>query len=129
MKVSELAKAVGVNPQTVRYYEKIKLLDKPIRLASGYRDYGPEALKKLRFILEAKEIGFTLAEISSLLSLEFRSHKSCDFVRAIAESKLVALEEKLESIKRMQKSLRRIVSFCAESKSDEPCPVLEILGD
>ena len=63
MKVSELAKTAGVNPQTVRYYEREGLLDEPARNAAGYRDYDASAVRRLRFILEAKAIGFTLVHL------------------------------------------------------------------
>lgn len=127
MTVSELAKSVGVNPQTVRYYERIKLLDKPARLASGYRDYNQSAQRRLQFILAAKEIGFTLAEIVDLLGLDTDSPASCDRVQRIAVARLAELDKKLATIRRIKKTLKRVTAFCAENQTDAPCPVLEIL--
>lgn len=127
MKVSELARAAGVNPQTVRYYERVGLLPKPDRLESGYRDFGPDALRRLRFILEAKEIGFTLAEIQQLLGLDGASPDSCGCVRELVEARLADLEEKLAAIKRVRKTLKRVAQFCDENPPDKPCPVLDML--
>ena len=127
MTVSELAKAANVNPQTIRYYERIGLLAAPKRRASGYRDYKPEALKRLRFILEAKQIGFTLSELSDLLGLDSAKPASCQLVRDMVETRLVELDEKVKAIRQVQKSLRRIAGFCAENGPNVPCPVLEVL--
>jgi len=126
MKVSELANAVAINPQTVRYYEREGLLDKPERNSSGYREYDQGALVRLRFICEAKETGFTLREIRELMGLDTKEPQSCSCVQAIVETKLKNIEEKLRAMLRLKKLLKRLHERCIESDSEDPCPVLGI---
>jgi Hg(II)-responsive transcriptional regulator len=127
MKVSELAKSAGVNPQTVRYYEREGLLEEPARDHSGYREYDESAAHRLRFICEAKKIGFTLREIRELMGLESHEPKSCGCVQTIVETKLKDLEERLKAMRRMKKLLQQLHGRCSESDPDAVCPVLEIL--
>ncbi len=128
MKVSELAKAVGVNPQTVRYYEREELLAEPMRSASGYREYDHDALERLRFICQAKEVGFTLREIRELIGLDSDEPKSCGCVQKVVEEKLFDLEVKLKAMRQMKKLLHRLHERCVDSPSSAPCPVLKHMG-
>jgi MerR family mercuric resistance operon transcriptional regulator/MerR family gold-responsive transcriptional activator of gol and ges genes len=74
--IGQLAKSAGVHIQTVRYYERLHLLGPAARASSGYRLYGPEEVRRLRFIKNAKELGFTLREIAELLNLRVSSRTS-----------------------------------------------------
>lgn len=85
--IGELARHAGVNIQTVHYYERRKLLLPVGRTDSGYRLYDEEALKRLRFIRHAKELGFTLEEIRGLLDLRIKSTTTCDKVKEKTERK------------------------------------------
>ncbi len=127
MKVSELANAVGINPQTVRYYERENLLAEPSRSASGYREYDHDALERLRFICHAKEVGFTLREIRELIGLDSAEPKSCGCVQKVVEAKLFDLEAKLRAMRQMKKLLQRLHDRCIESPPSAPCPVLKHL--
>ena len=127
MKVSELARTAGVNPQTVRYYEREGLLDKPLRNAAGYRDYGASAVERLRFILEAKEIGFTLSEIRQLMGLAPGAPQSCGCVQEIVTNRLSELEQRLKTMRRMKKTLQNLLEHCQKTNARSACPVLEIL--
>ena len=127
MKVSELAKTVGINPQTVRYYEREGLLDEPPRSSSGYREYDHAALGRLRFICEAKGIGFTLREIRELMGLDSKKTQSCGCVQAIVETKLKDIEKKLKALRQMKSLLKQLHERCSESAAEAPCPVLEFL--
>ena len=126
MKISELAKSVGVNPQTVRYYEREGLLDEPSRDSSGYRTYGDNAVSRLRFICEAKTIGFTLREIRELTKLDTQKPQTCSCVQGIVEVKLKDLEKKLKTMRRMKKLLQKLHKRCSESTPDAICPILDI---
>lgn len=127
MKVSELANAVGINPQTVRYYERENLLAEPSRSTSGYREYDHDALERLRFICHAKEVGFTLREIRELIGLNSDEPKSCGCVQKVVEVKLLDLEAKLKAMRQMNKLLQRLRDRCAESPPSALCPVLKQL--
>ena len=128
MTVSNLAKAAGVNPHTVRYYEREGLLERPLRSAAGYREYDRSALGRLRFICQAKQIGFTLREIRELMGLNSEKPQSCGCVQKVVEEKLSDLEEKMKAMRRMKKLLQCLLDRCTESASDTPCPVLEHLS-
>jgi len=98
----QLAKKTGVNPETVRYYEKMGLLPKAIRTESGYRLFSEEDVKRIKFIKRAKELGFTLKEIKELLQLGFETEGECREVRKIAEIKLKDVQKKILEILSLQ---------------------------
>ena len=127
MTVSELAAQVGVNPQTVRYYEREGLLEKPQRTESGYRDYDASALDRLRFIGDAKEIGFTLKQIRQLLGLDAEAPQSCGRVEAMIGERLEELEARLKSMRRMKKLLKELQTMCQQRPPESTCPILETL--
>jgi DNA-binding transcriptional MerR regulator len=118
-----LSKESGFPVETLRFYEKRGLLEKPGTTPAGYRIYTSEDLSRLFFIRRAKELGFTLSEILGLLSLS--RMESCDDVRRIAEDKIGQIETRLRDLTRLKGGLERIVSSCATRKGDEPCPILE----
>lgn len=103
--IGELAKATGVTPDTIRFYEKNGLLPEPARTGAGYRVYGREALRRVRFIRQAQPIGFSLAEIRRILSLRGRGRETCRCVISIAESTLQETERKLRELERLRDSL------------------------
>ena len=94
----QLAKKAGVNPETVRYYEKTGLLPKAKRTESGYRLFSEEDVKRIKFIKRAKELGFTLKEIKELLELRFENQGECQEVRKLAEEKLQDVEKKIQDL-------------------------------
>ena len=96
--IGRLAKIVGVNIQTIRYYERLRLLGPSARKPSGYRLYGPEEERRLRFIRNAQVLGFTLREIAELLALRVTSPARCGDVLNRARAKLVQVESKVEDL-------------------------------
>lgn len=127
MTVSELAAQVGVNPQTVRYYEREGLLEKPQRTESGYRDYDASALDRLRFIGDAKEVGFTLKQIRQLLGLDAEEPQSCGRVEAMIGERLEELEARLKAMRRTKTLLKELHTLCQQRPSDSVCPILKTL--
>ena len=123
-----LARAVGVNLETVRYYERRGLLPKPPRSGSGYRLFPAEAKGRLRFIRRAQELGFSLGEIRELLSLRVApTAKSAD-VRRRAQAKITDIEAKIRSLQSMKKTLRELTLTCSGCGPVRDCPILESLG-
>lgn len=118
-----LSKESGTPVETLRFYEKRGLLEKPGTTPAGYRIYSRGDLARLMFIRRAKALGFTLSEISVLLSLSRMD--SCDEVRKIAEAKIVQVETRLRDLIRLKGGLERIVATCSSRKKEEPCPILE----
>ncbi len=127
-KVGEIAKIVGVNVETLRYYERIKIMPKPKRLPSGYRYYNDDDLRRLLFIKRAKELGFTLKEIDELLNLRIESKSTCGDVKHLAERRLTDIEEKIRDLKNIKKVLLRLIRQCVhEEVSSDECPILEVI--
>ena len=113
--------------ETVRYYERRRLLDRPPEPSSGYRMYPPNAIRRIRFIKRAQELGFSLREIGELLSLKAEPGSRCIDVQARAEAKIGEIEEKIHSLDSMKKALDKLVQECAGHRSVTECPILEAL--
>lgn len=126
--VGQVARHAGVNIETLRYYERRKLLPKPLRKASGYRLYDRQSLERLRFIKRSQDLGFTLAEIHDLLELSLGTLAPCAEVRQKAQAKLTDIERKINELAAMRDRLRALVRRCpADGKAAGPCPILATL--
>ena len=113
MRIGELSKSTGFQVETLRYYEKEGLLTPVSRTASGYREYDNESLRQLRFIKQAKSVGFSLSEISELLTLRVeRDQHSCGDVKSIAEQKIEKIDLKINELSKMRKALSKITDAC-----------------
>lgn len=129
LKIGELAKEAGVNLQTVYYYERRGILAPSTRLESGYRLYDSAAVKKLRFVKSAQALGFSLAEIASLLKLRVGRTSSCGSILKKAEAKLGEIETKIESLARLRRTLRSLISDCRNRNTTDACPILSSLEE
>jgi MerR family mercuric resistance operon transcriptional regulator len=125
--IGHLAKQAGVNLETVRYYERRGLLPRPPRSASGYRLFPTEAVRRLRFIRRAQELGFSLKEIGELLSLRVSRRTTSAAIRARAEAKIADIEAKIRSLESMKKTLRKLTNACAGCGPVAECPILDSL--
>jgi MerR family mercuric resistance operon transcriptional regulator/MerR family gold-responsive transcriptional activator of gol and ges genes len=125
--IGRLAKAVGVNIQTLRYYERLKLVIPVNRKPSGYRLYGDEALRRLRFIKNAQAVGFTLQEIADLLNLRVSSTARCGDVQRRAQAKLAKVEAKLKDLESMARVLKDLIKSCRAGQPTDRCPILKSL--
>lgn len=126
-RIGELAKEIGLNIETIRFYEKKGLLPKPPRTPGGFRNYSPEDVRRLGFIQRAKELGFSLKEIRELLELRVDSQTTCGDVKAKAENKLRDVEQKIRDLQRIKSALQTLVSQCSGSGPAGDCPILEAL--
>lgn len=129
MTVGELAKKARVNVETLRYYERRSILPKPTRTTSGYRIYGEEDVRRIRFVKQAQAMGFRLNEISELMSLAVDDPLTCDEVREQAESKLTEIDRKLSDLRRVRKTLVRLIKSCQTGDPTGPCPILSSLKE
>ena len=127
--IGKLAKAVGVNIQTVRYYERRRLLTPMARRPSGYRLYGEDALRRLRFIKNAQALGFTLHEITELLNLRVSSLARCGDVQRKAQAKLVQVEAKVRDLRALAHALQGLIQTCRAGQPTDRCPILKSLED
>ena len=129
MKIGEVAKAAGIGIDAIRFYERKGLIEKPARRPSGYRVYGPDTVPNLRFIKRAKELGFSLKEISELLSVEADPRATATEVMALAENKLSDIEEKIRALQRMRRALRKVVEGCPGRGDTSGCTILQSLNE
>jgi MerR family mercuric resistance operon transcriptional regulator len=125
LKIGEVAARGGVNLQTIRYYERKGLLPKPPRLASGYRAFPTEAVHRVRFIKRAQELGFSLADIRELFSIQIDTEKDCSDVQRLAKAKIADIEQKINTLQSMKRVLTRLAKACPGRGPSSQCPILE----
>lgn len=128
MKIGELARAAGSNNETIRFYERIGLLPRPVRTDSNYRDYSPRDVERLAFIRHARGLGFELDDIRSLIDLAEEPDQDCAAADAIASRHLAAVQDKLLRLEGLRDELRRMVRACRGGQLSD-CRILEALGD
>lgn len=126
MRIGELARSIGVNVETIRYYQRIGLLELPEKPYGGIRSYKPEDLGRLRFIRGAQQLGFSLEDIRELLEL---SSSDCEQVERLAAEKLGLVKAKLRQLRKIESILAKTVEQCAGRKANQPCPIIETLSE
>ena len=124
--IGELSRLSGVKIETIRYYERIKMLPTPPRTASGRRVYGPAETRSLAFIRRSRDLGFTLEEIRALLALGGPERAPCADVRKIAGAHLGNVRKKLSDLVKLEAILAETVARCSDGATPD-CPVLDIL--
>ena len=122
-----MARRTGVNIETVRYYEQRGLIPKPSRSASGYRQYTDDYVGRIRFVKRAQELGFTLKEISELLSLRINPDSDRGDVRRRAEAKAADIEQKIDDLQNMRSALMDLAGMCDGYGPTSECPILDAL--
>jgi len=127
MKIGEVAKASGVPPKTIRYYEGIGLIAPADRTESGYRDYDQRDLETLRFISRARNLGFRVREVSDLLTLWRDRDRSSAQVKAVAQEHLSDVDARIAELQSLRETLADLVERChGDSRPD--CPILKDLA-
>lgn len=125
--IGRLARLGGVNLETIRYYEREGLLQKPPRTPAGYRMFPSDTARRVRFIKRAQELGFSLSEIRELLALKMKPGTNRKDIRVRAEAKIADIEQKIETLERMKKALRNMTERCDGCGPLAECPILESL--
>ena len=127
--IGEVAKAARVGVETLRFYEREGLIVEPPRRRSGYRQYPPETVRRVRFIRRAKELGFTLKEIGELLGLRVDPRTTSAEVRALARAKIESIEARIADLERIHEVLTRLARACRGKGPTSECPILDLLDD
>lgn len=127
--IGQVAGLADVGVETVRFYERQGLIEEPPRRVSGYRQYPPDAVERIRFIRRAKDLGFSLREIKELLALRLDPESTCGDVRERAEEKLADIRAKIEALDGMRAALERLTAACSGKGSVGACPILEALAE
>lgn len=128
MKIGELAAEAGANAETIRYYERIGLLSPPARTNANYRDYGPEHAARLRFIRQARGLGFEIADIRALLDLGADPDQDCGHVDELATIQVRAVERKIAQLEKLRDELRRMLTQCEGGRVGD-CRIIQALSE
>ncbi|ARE85667.1 Mercuric resistance operon regulatory protein [Roseovarius sp. EC-HK134] len=125
---SDLARATGCNLETIRYYEKIGIMPDPPRSVKGYRSYDDTHVKRLKFVMRSRDLGFSLEEVRGLLGLVDDRCRTCAEVQMIAEDHLTDVRAKIADLKRIERVLSDTVARCTGDAAPE-CAVIDALLD
>lgn len=125
--IGKVARDAGVGVETVRFYEREGLLKQPDSRPSGYRNYEPEAIHRVRFIKQAQRLGFTLREIKELLALKLDPSATRAQIRDRAEAKISDIDQRIGELKRMKKALAPLIRACNGKGKLEGCPILDAI--
>ena len=127
MKIGEAARRSGVSAKMIRYYEAVGLVPPPGRSEAGYRRYGAAEVDILRFINQARSLGFTVEQMRALLALWRDRHRASAEVKQLALAQVAALEAKAAQLQAMSRTLRELAQHCQGDESPE-CPILDGLA-
>jgi len=126
MRIGAAAEQAGVNVQTLRYYERRGLLPRSPRRTSGYREFPDEAVRVVRFVKRAQDLGFTLDEIEELLKLRSDRRRDRGRVRSVAGKRVREIEGKIAELQAMKQALSHLIHCCEKGATLE-CPIIEAL--
>ena len=127
--IGQLSQAADVPTSTVRYYERVGLLQPDGRSSGNYRAYSPAALKRLRFIRAAQATGFTLYDVTALLSLRDGETAPCQEVQSLIEERLADATQRLKDLQHVQKVLKASLKLCREAEDSGRCHVIDDLTE
>lgn len=127
--IGELSKQTNVKVPTIRYYEEIGILEPAIRTEGNQRRYDAAGLERLSFIKHARELGFSIDAITSLIELQEHPDQSCGEATAIASAQLTDVRVKIRKLKMLEKELARISTGCDGEGLSADCYVLKALAD
>jgi Cu(I)-responsive transcriptional regulator len=126
MRIGTAAERAGVNVQTLRYYERRGLLPRAPRRTSGYREFPDDAVRIVRFVKRAQDLGFTLDEVEELLRLRNEKRRDRGRIRAVAEARVRDIDHKIAELQAMKQALTHLI-HCCEQGSRLECPIIEAL--
>jgi Cu(I)-responsive transcriptional regulator len=127
MKIGEIAAATGVNIETIRYYERERLVPPPGRTAANYRSYGDSHVKRLTFIRRARDLGFSLNQVRELLDLADDRDRPCEAVDAIAREQRRKVAKKIAELNALRRELDHLIGQCRHGRIAE-CRIIDALA-
>jgi MerR family transcriptional regulator, mercuric resistance operon regulatory protein len=129
IQIGELSRRTGCNSETIRYYERIGLLPKPVRSSGRLRRYGAEDVTRLRFIRRARQLGFALDDVRQLLRLAAAEGEDvCAATRGLATAHVAEIRAKIADLRAMERVLSDAIREC-EAGQQPSCPLLEVLSN
>lgn len=128
MNISQAAKISGLSPKTIRYYERIQLIDPASRSENGYRDYSHKDLDILRFVQRARSTGFSVEECRQLLSLYQNPERHSSEVKELVQEKLQKVEDQIAELEHMRNTLKELVTRCPGDEAAQ-CAIIDSLAE
>jgi MerR family copper efflux transcriptional regulator len=128
LKIGDVARQADLSIDAVRFYEREGLLGRVLRTSAGQRRYDEETVRRLAFVRRATALGFSLAEVKSLLTLRVSARMPCDRVRERALTKLADIDRRIAELQEMRDALARLASGCESGEALGSCPFLDELG-
>lgn len=132
--IGEVARQIGINPKTIRYYEEINLLPESERIENNYRVYSKDIAQRLNFIKKAQSLGFTLREIKEILTLRDKGVKPCNHVQELLKQRIIDLDQKLSELTSLRRELEKLEDSWTKMKTVNDhgdggiCPQIEGTG-
>ena len=127
MRIGELAKATGIDVETLRYYERVGLVQRPARQANGYRAYGQDAIERANFIRHCRTLDMGLGDIKRLLDFTSKPDADCFDVNHLLDEHLVRVRAKLKSLRTLEQQLARLRTQCDADQRAADCGILQDL--
>ncbi len=125
--IGEAAKLTGINIETIRYYEREGIVPRPVRTASGRRQFDNQEIATLRFVKRCRDLGFPIVDIRALLALSQGENSVCEQVKEISQTHLGSVRAKIKDLRRLEHALKDLIESC-DNNLDE-CPALRRLFD
>jgi Hg(II)-responsive transcriptional regulator len=125
--IARAAREAGVNIETIRFYERRGLIERPLK-GEGYRVYSPEHVARIRFVKEAQQIGFSLAEIKELLALRADPNSDCSAVQRQAMTKQQEVRRKIEQLQEIEAALETLIAACPGQAALQCCSIIDALN-
>ena len=122
--IGDIAKRFGLNPRTIRYYEAIGILPKPIRSESGYRVYSEETVERLEFILRAKTLDLKLDEIKEIIQLHEKGEVPCECTKEFIRNKITEIDEKITNLTELKGKLTGLLKLKRYKVAESICPII-----
>lgn len=122
--ISKVARKLGIGVETIRYYQRIGLIEQPKKPPLGYRVYSESLITRLIFIQRAKELGFSLIEISNLLAL---GDGSCAETKELASHKLEIIKNKIYDLQAIANTLEKLIQSCESNSTQQGCPIIKAI--
>lgn len=123
--IGALAKAAGVNVETIRFYQRKGLIPQPDRPLGGIRRYGAADVNRVRFIKSAQRLGFSLEEVAQLLRLD--AGMRCSSAAQLAARHLAQVRARLEDLRRIEAALAKLLKRCSRHRGEVACPLIQAL--
>lgn len=125
--ISEFSEKCDVNKETIRYYEREKLLPEPARSTAGYRLYSEEDVKRVKFIKQLQDLGFSLKEIYKLLGVVDKDSSRCECMFEFVSKKEKEIQQQISDLKRTESMLSELRQKCPDKKEMYACPIIDVL--